>query len=119
MLQIKIFLLLFLTIFTFGNNYTFGKSSIVESRTIDGTTYHIVQANAKAMNDNTADGTQTGKKSLVFNNLLGKIAISKKNYDHIPYIHNGKVTVYYLIKEGEESKQKYGDRLKFRVSHHW
>jgi len=107
MFKVKIFLLLFSTIILFGDNYIFGESSIIESRTIDGTTYHIVQANAKIMNDNTANGTVTGQKSIAYNNLLGKVAVSQNSYNNIPNVHNGKVTIYYLIKKGEESKQMH------------
>ncbi len=107
MFKIKILLLLALTIIAFGDNHIFGKSSIIESRTIDGTTYHIVKANADVMNSNTADGTPTGKKSITYNNLLGEVAVSKKDYNNIPNLHNGKVIIYYLIKEGEERKQMH------------
>ena len=107
MFKIKILLLIFATIFLFGDDFIFGKSSIVESRTIDGTTYHIVQANAKIMNNNSSDGGSTGKVSIVYNNLLGKVAVSQNSYNDIPNVHNEKVTIYYLIKDGEESKQMH------------
>jgi len=107
MIKLKILLLLFSVVFLFGNDHPFGKSSIVESRDIDGTTYHIVQADAKVMDDNTADGTPTGKVSLVYGNLLGKVSVSKKTYDHVPNANHEKTTIYYLIKEGEEGKQSH------------
>jgi len=59
------------------------------------------------MNSNTEDGTPTGKKSITYNNLLGKVAVSQNSYNNIPNVHNGKITIYYLIKEGAERKQMH------------
>lgn len=103
----KFVLLLCISTFTFADNSYLPKSSIIESKTIDGTKYNIVQANADIVDTFTADGKPIGTFSLVYANLAGKVAVSKKEYKHIPNAHHDKITIYYLIKEGEEGKQSH------------